>query len=126
MNGEIPSVPITTLAGIASLTDCKCLLEYLSYAFLYVHKDNQYRLVCLKILFQFTVHCYKFIHTLFASALQKLLCIVFSGLIPYFLPPFFPLDRFCLRNKRRAGVRLLSPSILFPYFSAVSSFSVPE
>lgn len=23
MNGEIPSVPITTLAGISSLTDCK-------------------------------------------------------------------------------------------------------
>ena len=23
MNGEIPSVPITTLAGVASLTDCK-------------------------------------------------------------------------------------------------------
>jgi aspartyl/asparaginyl beta-hydroxylase (cupin superfamily) len=23
MNGEIPSVPITTLAGIASVTDCK-------------------------------------------------------------------------------------------------------
>ena len=23
MNGETPSVPITTLAGIASLTDCK-------------------------------------------------------------------------------------------------------
>ena len=23
MNGEIPSIPITTLAGISSLTDCK-------------------------------------------------------------------------------------------------------
>ena len=23
MNGEVPSVPITTLAGISSLTDCK-------------------------------------------------------------------------------------------------------
>ena len=28
MNGEIPSVPITTLAGIASLTDRKLLLRY--------------------------------------------------------------------------------------------------
>jgi len=25
MNGEVPSVPITTLAGITSLTDCKYL-----------------------------------------------------------------------------------------------------
>lgn len=24
MNGDMPHVPITTLAGIASLTDCKC------------------------------------------------------------------------------------------------------
>lgn len=24
MNGDIPHVPITTLAGIAGLTDCKC------------------------------------------------------------------------------------------------------
>ena len=30
MNGEIPSVPITTLAGIASLTEC----EYATYYFL--------------------------------------------------------------------------------------------
>lgn len=30
MNGEIPSVPITTLAGISSLTDCKYLLNYLT------------------------------------------------------------------------------------------------
>lgn len=27
MNGEIPSVPITTLAGISSLTDCKCPIK---------------------------------------------------------------------------------------------------
>ncbi len=31
MNGEIPSVPITTLAGIASLTDCK-YIENISYS----------------------------------------------------------------------------------------------
>ena len=27
MNGEIPSVPITTLAGITSLTDCKYIIS---------------------------------------------------------------------------------------------------
>ena len=29
MNGEVPSVPITTLAGLASLTHCKYSLNYL-------------------------------------------------------------------------------------------------
>ena len=28
MNGEVPSVPITTLAGLASLTHCKYLFLY--------------------------------------------------------------------------------------------------
>ena len=28
MNGEIPSVPITTLAGVSSLTDCKYMQLY--------------------------------------------------------------------------------------------------
>lgn len=29
MNGDMPHVPITTLAGIASLTDCKCNINFL-------------------------------------------------------------------------------------------------
>ena len=33
MNGETPSVPITTLAGIASLTDCKYKMHYLNTFF---------------------------------------------------------------------------------------------
>ena len=32
MNGEVPSVPITTLAGVSSLSDCK----YSTYIYIYV------------------------------------------------------------------------------------------
>ena len=31
MNGETPSVPITTLAGIASLTDCKWIFIHTTF-----------------------------------------------------------------------------------------------
>ncbi len=44
MNGEIPSVPITTLAGIASLTDCESTIFFL---FIYCDTINTYVIISM-------------------------------------------------------------------------------
>ena len=44
MNGEIPSVPITTLAGITSLTDCKYIFN-IFYA--YLPLNTPYSVTCI-------------------------------------------------------------------------------
>lgn len=47
MNGDIPHVPITTLAGIASLTDCKCTI--ISLMLLTEFKHLTFKPVCGKL-----------------------------------------------------------------------------
>ena len=36
MSNDIPNVPITTLAGVTSLTDCKFLIQLIKFSFCYV------------------------------------------------------------------------------------------
>jgi len=48
MNGEVPNVPITTLAGITSLTDCKYAFNILfSFILLIIGNINSIYVKCV-------------------------------------------------------------------------------
>lgn len=87
MNGETPSVPITTLAGIASLTDCKYKMPFLNAHFethdilILISYNYDFILICICVFVRQDNSAALFSHALFTIGIE---CEMKTGTAYYF------------------------------------------